>query len=227
MCQRYLLTTPLEALQSEFAFDGGVPYPPRPNIRPGEPIAVLRHKPGIEASRIRELALVRWGLVPHWVKDMAAFGMLMNARAETILEKPSFKAPMRHRRCIIPANGWYVWTGKAPRKTTHLVHAAGLDRSLDRPLAFAGLWDHWLGSDGSELDTAAIITVAATAAVAAYDERMPVLLDAQGVADWLDVRGVDQTTAARLLVPSSSWALDVATISSRLDDPSKNEPERL
>jgi putative SOS response-associated peptidase YedK len=222
MCQRYLLTTPLETLQSELGFEGGIPYPPRPNIRPAEPIAVLRHKPGIEANRIRELALVRWGLVPHWVKDMASFGMLMNARAETVLEKPSFKTPMRHRRCVIPADGWYVWTGKAPRKTAHMIHAT--DRG---PLAFAGLWDHWLGSDGSELDTAAIITVAANATVSPYDERMPVLLDAQGVSDWLDVRGVDQAAAARLLVPAVDPALEVATITSRLDDPSKNEPDRL
>lgn len=196
MCRCYALSTPLEAARTRFRYEGGIEYPPRPDIRPGEPMGIVRLKPGIEASGRREFALVRWGLVPHWVKDLSTFGTLPNARAETILDKPSFRTPMRHRRCIIPADGWTVWTGPVTRKVAHRLEAE--DPSA-HPLAFAGLWDHWLGSDGSELETAAIVTVPATEAVAVLDERMPVMLDAAGVAAWLDVRGVDPDVAARHL----------------------------
>jgi putative SOS response-associated peptidase YedK len=224
MATRFMLTSPIERLRQIYGVDGGVPYPPRPNIRPTEPIVVVRLKPGIEASGQRELALVRWGLIPHWVKDPREFATLLTARAETVLEKPSFKIPMRHRRCIIPADGWYEWTGKSRHKVAHLVRLAD---EAARPMAFAGLWDYWLGRDGSEIDTAAIVTVATPPGSAYAHERMPVLLPPEAAKAWLDVRGTDQEQAAHLLQPWTTSALDVSTVTSRLDDPERDEPELM
>jgi putative SOS response-associated peptidase YedK len=223
MCQRYMLATPIEELSSRYNFVGGVPYPPRPNIRPGEPVCVVRFRPGVEASGERELALVRWGLIPHWVKDPREFGALMNARAETILEKPSFKTPMRHRRCIVPADGWYTWTGRPGHKIAHLLRPAG---DTNRLMGFAALWDHWLGTDGSEIDTMAIITVAASPEVETVDDRMPVLLNAKDAGRWIDVRGVGQDEASKMLKPWRGAPLEIAQVT-RLDDPTRDTPETL
>lgn len=203
MCRRFALATPIETLRALYRFDGGVAYPPRLAIDPGEPIGIVRLKPGIEATGRRELALVRWGLIPHWVKDPATFGTLANARAETILDKPSFRTPMRHRRCVVPADGWTVWTGKAPNKLSHTIRAGDAG-----PLAFAALWDHWLSADGSELETAAIVTTAASEHLRPLDERMPALLDAAGVDAWLDVRGCAPSAAVERLAARPP-ALDV------------------
>ena len=108
-------------------------------------------------SNRRELALVRWGLIPGWSKDPARLSLLINARAEGAAEKASFRGAMRHRRCLVPANGFYEWTGKAGARLPHLIRRP--DSGL---MAFAGLWESWLGADGSEIDTIPILTVAAS-----------------------------------------------------------------
>ena len=112
MCSRYSLTSPHEAVRAIFRTERGHDYPPRYNIAPTQPVAIIR----IGADHKRELALVRWGLIPGWVKDPREFTTLLNARSETVLEKPSFKNAMRHRRCIVPADGFYEWTGKTGHK---------------------------------------------------------------------------------------------------------------
>lgn len=222
MCQRFILSTPMEFLAARFGFLPSVPHPPRPNIRPTEPVAIVRLRPGAEGSGARELALVRWGLIPHWVKDPREFATVINARAETVADKPSFKAPLRHRRCIVPADGWYVWTGAPGRKSAYLIHP-----STPGPLAFAALWDHWLGRDGSEIETMAILTRPVTPTLAAYDDRMPVLLDTAGVDAWLDVRGTPPAAALPWLADRGPYALAVNAVTSRLDDPTKDAPDLL
>ncbi|HRD77057.1 MAG TPA: SOS response-associated peptidase, partial [Hyphomicrobiaceae bacterium] len=150
MCSRYNLTSPHEAVRAYFGYRTDAEFPPRYNIAPSQPVAIVR----LSADNVaRELALVRWGLIPSWVKDPREFSTLINARSETAAAKPSFRGSMRHRRCLIPANGFYEWTGPAGHKQPHLLarHDGGI-------LAFAGLHEHWLGADGSELETACIVT---------------------------------------------------------------------
>jgi putative SOS response-associated peptidase YedK len=150
-------------------------FPPRSYVSPGSPIAIVR------ADRdVRHLALVRWGFVPSWAKEVAPGKPLTNARIETILEKASFKNAVRRRRCLIPADGYYEWSGELGRKQAYQV-----TRADSGPFAFAGLWEHWQGADGSELETAAIITTAALPPMAAVHPRMPVIVAPHLHRDWL------------------------------------------
>jgi putative SOS response-associated peptidase YedK len=211
MTSRYSLTSPIEELRTAFRFDGGVPFPPRFNIAPTQPVAIIRLRPGVEARGARELALVRWGLIPHWVKDPGDFATLVTARAETVLEKPSFKTPMRHRRCIVPADAYYEWTGKPGAKTPHVIRPKP-GGPMAPPMALAALWEHWLGRDGSEMETMALVTVAANAQVAVVDH-------------WLDVRGTNEVAAAPLLRPFAGDVLEMFEVDPAVNNPRADGPE--
>jgi putative SOS response-associated peptidase YedK len=219
MATRYALTTPIEPLRTLLKFQGGVPYPPRYNIAPLQPVAIVRLRPGLEASGERELALVRWGLLPGWVKDPATFAPLMTARAESLLEKPSYRGAIRHRRCLVPADAFYVWTGAAGDKTPWLLKPVAVG-----PFAFAGIADHWLGADGSEIETMAIVTVPAKGAARRHMDRAPVILAPSATDAWVDVRGTDPGDACDLLVPPADGALDVTEIGREINNPHNDGP---
>lgn len=218
MCSRYALTTPIEPLRALFRFESGAAYPPRYNIAPTQPVAVVRLRPGMEASGRRELALVRWGLLPPWVKDPATFATLVVARAETLAEKPSFKIALRHRRCIVPADAWYEWTGPKGNKTPHRF-ARTDGAAAPSPLAFAALWEHWLGAEGSELETMAIVTVPARGAAAALHDRMPALLEGTAVDRWLDVRGTPPVDALAALTDGLPASIVTRPLGRAINDP--------
>ena len=167
MCSRYSLTSPAEAVRAYFGHANTVEFPPRYNIAPSQPVGIVRT--GHDGAR--EFALVRWGLIPSWVKDPRSFTMLINARSESILEKPSFRGSIRHRRCIVPADGFYEWTGPPKNKQPHLIRSKS-----NGPMGFAGVWEHWLGADGSEMESMAIITTDANATMATIHDRMPAIL---------------------------------------------------
>ncbi len=228
MCSRYSFTSPIEAVRTMFRLPAeglaAMQLPPRYNVAPTQPVAVVRLKPGIEALGERELALVRWGLIPAWVKDPNEFSTLINARAETALEKPSFKNAMKHRRCLVPADAFYEWTGKPGAKVPHMIEPR-LGGGLDRPMAFAGLWEHWLGAEGSEMETMVILTVPANAAMAKVHDRMPAIVPPRHHAAWLDVRGTDATAAARLLKAAPDDALEAHEIGRAINNPSYDKPD--
>lgn len=228
MCSRYSLTSPAEAVRR--MFDVPLPEgpladpPPRYNIAPTQPIAIVRTR----AAGAREMVLVRWGLLPGWVKDPAKFTTLINARAETIAEKPSFRTALRHRRCIVPADAFYEWMGEKGAKRPFLIRPRA-DGPLAAPLGFAGLWEHWQSPDGSEMESAAIITVAANATVATVHDRMPAILAPEDFDAWLDVRSVRDATAAEMLRPAGADVLELFEIgrrigNSRFDDPALQQP---
>jgi putative SOS response-associated peptidase YedK len=208
MCSRYALTAPPAAVRSFFKLTTLFDFPPRYNIAPTQPILIVR----AGATVPREPLLARWGLIPSWVKDPAKFTTLINARAETVAEKPSFRGAMRHFRCLIPATAFYEWTGPAGRKQPHLIRARGGDL-----FAFAGLWTPWAGADGSEIDTAAIITVPANGPISALHDRMPAILAPADYEGWLDVRGVDVAAAAALLRPAPDDDVETFPVSPRLN----------
>ena len=151
MCGRYTLTVGAGSDPGAVSLLRSSPtFPPRYNVAPTQPIAIVRLVDGK-----RQFALVRWGLLPSWVKDPKTFTLLINARGESVTEKPAFRAAMKRRRCLIPADGFYEWQAAGARKQPFYVRAKS-----GAPLAFAGLWETWTGPNGEELETAAIVTTA-------------------------------------------------------------------
>ncbi len=218
MCSRYNLTAKLDAAQVFFGVANGEPYPPRYNIAPTQPALIVR----LDHTRNRELALVRWGFIPSWVKDPARLSLMINARAESAAEKASFRGAMRHRRCLVPANGFYEWTGKPGTRQPHLIQRP--DSGL---LAFAGLWESWLGADGSEIDTMAILTVAANSAMASLHDRMPAILGPESFDAWLDTRGFTAEMASEMLRPARDDLLEHLTVDPRLNNVRSEGPELI
>ena len=209
MCSRYSLTSPAEAVRATFRLKAIDDFPPRYNIAPTQPVGIVRQ--GLDHAP--EFRLVRWGLIPSWVKDPRKLSTLINARGETAAEKPSFRGSMRHRRCIVPATGFYEWTGPAGAKQPHLI------RPRDgRLLALAGLWEHWLGADGSEIETMAILTVEANRTVAAIHDRMPAILGDGDVERWLDCRSGSSVEVQDLLRPAPEDLLQIQRVDPRLNN---------
>lgn len=196
-----------------FGFRNKPNFPPRYNIAPTQPVGIVR--PGAVGER--EFVLVRWGLIPGWVKDPGDFTTLINARSETAHEKPSFRSAMKYRRCLVPADGFYEWTGPKGEKQPHLVAA-----NSGEPLAFAGLWEDWLGPDGSEMTSMAILTCPPNATVAPLHDRMPVILEPSAFDAWLDINDTPAAEVANLLRPASDTLLTTRPVSRTLNN-ARNE----
>ncbi|MFN0217940.1 MAG: SOS response-associated peptidase [Hyphomicrobium sp.] len=216
MCSRYSLTSPPEAVRQLFSLNLIEDYPPRYNIAPTQPVHFVQQSQSGE----RTAGLARWGLIPSWVKDPRTFSTLINARMESVAEKPSFRAAFRHRRCLIPADGFYEWTGDAGSKQPHLIRLKNRDL-----FAFAGLWENWLGADGSEIETVAILTTAANADMTEIHDRMPVILQRDAYEGWLDCRSGTSLHAADLLAPLPNGLLDAMAVSRKLNNSRFEGPE--
>ena len=220
MCSRYSLTSPPEAVRSYFKADGGGDFPPRYNIAPTQPVLIVRE----DITAGRELVLVRWGMIPAWVKNPGEFATLINARSESAHEKPSFRAPLRHRRCLVPTDGFYEWTGPPRATRPHLIRPKSDNGA--HLFAMAGIWEHWLGADGSEIETMAILTVGANATVARVHDRMPVILAPRDFDRWLDCTPGSAVPIQDLLVASPDDRLDILAVSTRLNN-SRHEGREL
>jgi putative SOS response-associated peptidase YedK len=216
MCSRYTLTSPPEAVRAYFRYLNEAVFPPRYNIAPSQPVAIVRDTP----RGTREMALVRWGLIPSWVKDPRAFKMLINARSEGAADKPSFRAALRHKRCLVPADGFYEWTGNAGAKRPHIIRPR--DRGL---MGLAAIYENWLGADGSEIETMAILTTAANAAMSTLHDRMPVIIPPEHFDVWLDCRPGTATHILELLAPASGDRLEIVEVSRKLNDPRNEGPD--
>jgi putative SOS response-associated peptidase YedK len=224
MCSRYSLTSPPEAVRAFFGHGDAHEYPPRYNIAPTQPVAIVRN----DHRGARELALVRWGLLPPWVKTPAEFATLINARSETAAEKPSFRGALRHRRCLVPTDGFYEWTGKAGAKQPHLIRAkASAMSNQGHLMAMAGLWEHWVGADGSELQTMAILTVGANATMTPIHDRMPVILAPDAYDRWLDCRSGTASDVLDLLGPGPEALLEILAVSTALNHVRAEGPDLL
>ena len=206
MCGRYAITTAPEAIRALFRYRDQPNFPPRYNVAPTQPIPVVRLADGK-----RTFALMRWGFLPAWVKDPRTFSLLVNARGESVLDKPLFRNAMRWRRCLIPADGFYEWSDTAPRRPYFVRPKSGA------PIAFAGLWETWTGPNGEEVDTAAIVTTRANRPLAAIHDRMPVVVAPQAFDLWLDSTKVDATTAAALIAPAADDVFEAYEISTAVN----------
>jgi len=188
MCGRFVITSPPAALRQIFGYFEQPNFPPRHNIAPTQPIPVV-----ILENGARHFQLMRWGLLPAWVKDPRKFTLLINARSETVTEKPAFKNAIRRRRCLIPADGYYEWQGVAKPKRPFFIH-----RRDGAPIGLAGLAETWIGPNGEELDTVAIVTPA-SADLSVLHHRVPVTIGASDFDRWLDCSGDHAEDAMALL----------------------------
>ncbi len=169
MCGRFAFYSPSEAAAALFGVSASTEVQPRYNIAPTQYIAAIRN-----GSEGRELAMLRWGLVPSWAKDPSIGNRMINARAETVAEKPSYRAAFRHRRCVVLADGFYEWRRESDAKTPYFISLAS-----GEPFALAGLWENWSDkSSGESLQTTTLITTAANAFMLPLHHRMPLVLTA-------------------------------------------------
>jgi putative SOS response-associated peptidase YedK len=207
MCGRYTITSAPEAIRALFRYPEQPNFPPRYNVAPTQPIPIVRL---IEGKR--QFALVRWGLLPSWVKDPKTFSLLINARGESVTDKPAFRAAMKRRRCLIPADGFYEWKAVGGRKQPYFVRLRS-----GAPMAFAGLWECWIGLNGEELETAAIITTDANRILAPIYNRMPVIVPPDAFDLWLNCAEVDAQTAAALIAPAPDNLLEAYEVSTAVN----------
>jgi putative SOS response-associated peptidase YedK len=181
MCGRFVITSAPAALRQLFGYLEQPNFPPRYNVAPTQPIPVVMIENGA-----RHFHLMRWGLLPSWVKDPRGFTVLINARSETVQEKPAFKNAIRRRRGLIPADGYYEWKAIDGGKQPYFIH-----RADGAPLGFAAVFETWLGPNGEELDTVAIVTAAASEDLAELHDRVPVTIAPCDFERWLDCRSDD------------------------------------
>jgi putative SOS response-associated peptidase YedK len=217
MCGRFALKATPDEVREVFGYPEEADFPPRYNIAPTQPIAIVR-----ELGGGRHFALVRWGLVPWWVEDPRRFQLLINARVESAAARPAFRDAMRYRRCLVPASGFYEWSGAGKDRRPYWIRprASGV-------IAFAGLWETWSDRQhGGEIDSGCILTTAANATVAPLHNRMPAVVAERDFDRWLTGPYED---AMAVLRPTPPGALEAMPVGPRVnkadnDDPSLIEP---
>jgi len=177
MCGRFAFYSPSEAAAALFGVSASMQVQPRYNIAPTQNIAAIR----TDSNNEREMVLLRWGLVPSWAKDPSIGNRMINARAETVAEKPSFRAAFRHRRCVVLADGFYEWRKENDTKTPYFISLRS-----GEPFALAGLWENWNDKNsGESLQTTTVITTAANEFMHSLHHRMPVVLQPDTADEWL------------------------------------------
>ena len=202
MCGRFAFYSPSDAAAALFGAGGTIAVEPRYNIAPTQDVAAIRDA----ADDSREVILLRWGLIPFWAKNPAIGNRMINARAETVAEKPAFRAAYRRRRCLVLADGFYEWRRESSGKTPYFISATD-----SRPFAFAGLWEQWQNRDeDSSVESTTIITTAANGFMSSLHHRMPVIVCPGLVDRWLG--GDDDALAAAITSKPrlQAWPVDRA-----------------
>ena len=207
MCGRFVITSPPAALRQIFGYPDQPNFPARHNIAPTQPIPVV-----IIENGTRRFRLMRWGLLPAWVKDPRGFSLLVNARAETVTEKPAFKNAIKRRRCLIPADGYYEWQASGQRKRPFFIHHR--DGS---PIGLAGIAETWIGPNGEELDTVAIVTAPASRDLAVLHHRVPVTIAPGDFDRWLDCSDDTAEAVIGLLTPPAEGEFAWHPVSTRVN----------
>jgi putative SOS response-associated peptidase YedK len=224
MCGRHVIISTPEAIRRLFGYAEQPNFPPRYNVAPTQPIPVVRLVDGK-----RSFALMRWGFLPAWVENPKNFPLLINARGESVLDKPAFRNAVRRRRCLIPTDGFYEWPSGdragGPRRP-YFVRAKREGNGNAPPLAFAGLWETWTGPNGEELDTAAIVTTRANRMLSGLHDRMPVFVAPETFDLWLDCANVEAEAAAALIKPAEEVLLEAYPVSTAVNR-TANDSEEL
>jgi putative SOS response-associated peptidase YedK len=230
MCGRYAASRRPEDLVVEFeavVAEGQAPLPADHNVAPTKDVYVVRHARERDAEGAltggghRELRVVRWGLVPSWAKDVSIGNRMLNARVESLTEKPAFRTAAAGRRCLVPADGWYEWSPRhdAPGKQPYYVTPE--DGS---GLAFAGLWEVWGGGE-DRLYTCTVVTAPAVGALGEVHPRMPLVLPRERWADWLDPAQQDVTAVAAPTPPEYVERLEIRPVGAAVGNVANNGPQ--
>jgi putative SOS response-associated peptidase YedK len=217
MCGRYRLSKRKQLIEEYFETANEVDWEPRYNIAPSQDVGIIRQ----DSSRPhREFSQVRWGLIPYWAKEASIGHKMINARSETVADKPAFREAFKNRRCLVPADGFYEWarTGKAKQP----FHFGMQDDSL---FAFAGIWDRWKDASGNPVETCSILTTTPNSLLAVVHDRMPVILERHNYELWLDPGFEDLNSLSEMLRPFNPDLMKSYPVSTRVNAPKNNDPE--
>ena len=217
MCGRFTFDIPPELLAAIFGLREIPELTPSYNVAPTQHAAVVR-----QVSDHNCLVLMQWGLVPPWAKDPAIGSQMINARSETVADKPSFRHAIKYRRCIVPASGFFDWKHEGKAKTPYYFRMKG-----GHPLGLAGIWEEWKSPDGSLLDTFSLLTTTANRLVAPIHERMPVILAPDDYPTWLNKHITDPDQLKPLYPPFPADLLEAYPVSDRVNSPRNNSPENI
>jgi putative SOS response-associated peptidase YedK len=211
MCGRYTLLSDIKKIAESFGVEPTLNTAPRYNIAPTQDIVA------IVKNGQAHLTTLRWGLIPSWAKDESIGSRMINARAETLTEKPSFKNLLRRRRCLIVADGFYEWKTEGAGKTPMYITLAD-----EQPFAFAGLWDLWKSPEGAEIQSCTIITTEPNELMAAIHNRMPAILRPGAYEDWLNPHLRDEQVLTHWLSPYPAELMKARPVSKLVNNP-KND----
>lgn len=216
MCGRYVTKEQAEIERYWKVKGRGIaePMPARYNAAPTLKMPIIR------GGERHELVAMKWGLIPSWSKDPKIGSKMNNARAETITEKPSFRTAFKRRRCLVPMAGFYEWHTTPAGKVPHYFTMLNAEQ-----FAAAGIWEHWSGPDGTEIDSFAIITTEANAIMAPVHDRMPVILPTEAIDAWLDSDYADNTGLQEMLAPYPSDEMQQWEVSTRVNNARNLDPD--
>lgn len=216
MCGRFTLSQSAAAIASAFHLNEVPNLEPQYNIAPTQTVATIQQT---EPNQ-RQLKMLRWGLIPAWAKDAAIGARLINARSETVNEKPSFRSAFRQRRCLIVADGFYEWQRQAGKKQPFHIRLQN-----GQPFAFAGLWEHWQSPEGELIESCTILTTEANDLLRPIHDRMPVILEPEVYDVWLDLTAAQPDKLQQLLHPYPAKAMTAYAVSTKVNKPTNNTPE--
>lgn len=220
MCGRFALYADYEALLERFEIEQAAldraSYEENYNVAPSQQIVAV-----INDGKRNRLGTFRWGLIPSWAKDQKIGYKMINARAETAAEKPSFRSAFKKKRCLIPANAFYEWKKGQDGKTPMLIHLEG-----DELFAFAGLWESWESPEGEVVHSCTILTTQPNAVMTDIHDRMPVILDKEAEKTWLDPNVQDPELLQKLIKPYEAAELEAYEVSAAVNSP-KNTGQEL
>lgn len=218
MCGRFSLFTPGEKIENQFGVTIDHDLEPRYNVAPTQPVAAVRLN---QAGNAREFTYLTWGLIPSWSKDPKIGSRLINARSETVAEKPFFRSAFKRRRCLIPATGFYEWQRQGDRKQPMFIYAADGD-----PFGLAGLWEIWQSADGSVIHSCTILTTEPNELMAEIHNRMPVIIHPDDYSMWLEP-GSNPDDAHHLLRPYESEKMAAYPVSTAVNSPQNDSPQLI
>lgn len=216
MCGRFTLTLSIAGLQRYFNASAALALSPRYNIAPSQGVLVVRQ----QENKSRECVLLRWGLIPPWLKEENINAQWINARAETVDQKPLFRQAFQQRRCLIPASGFYEWKKTGKGKQPYYI--CKKDQS---PLAFAGLWEHWENLQGKVIESCTVLTTDANPLLQPIHNRMPVVLEPDAFENWLTPDFQDTQALKALLHPDQAENLAVYPVSAKVNNPRHDDEE--
>jgi putative SOS response-associated peptidase YedK len=217
MCGRFALYTDPIALAKQFQAENSPELLPSYNVAPSQTIPIIRQEQGR-----RLIAMTRWGLIPSWAKEINTGYSTINARAETVADKPAFRSAFQHRRCLVPADGFFEWQQIANSKIKQPWY---ISLKNQEPMALAGLWEHWQGRDGSQIESCTIIVTSGNELMQSIHDRMPVILPPENWDTWLDATNTNKQCLQTLLTQYPAEDMTAWPVSTIVNSPRHNSQE--